>query len=292
MMILKSYLFKRVAIIGVGLMGGSLGMAIRKLSIAREVIGISHRQSSLVEAMKNKAIDVAMTDLPKGVRNADLVVLATPIDSIIKLLININPHLKRGCIVTDVGSAKVDVVEAAQNTLSQSNFFVGSHPLTGSEKKGVQYASAEIFEGARCIITPTDATHQVAREKVKQLWTKLGSNVFVMLPKEHDEILAHTSHLPHLLACGLIESLPEKSLNFASGGLKDSTRIASASSQMWNAIFMANSKNVLNSLDEYIKRLAFLRKVILSEDEKSLIQFLDKAKQKRDALDQETGQES
>ncbi len=281
-MILRSTLFKRVTIVGVGLMGGSLGMAIKKNKLAREVVGLSHRQESLKEALKVKAIDSAQTDIQKGVRNSDLVVMATPVESIIKLLGTVAPYLKRGAIVTDVGSAKTEIVEYAEKTLQQPNLFVGSHPLVGSEKKGAENSTADLFAGGRCIITPTEKTHRGATEKVKKLWTKIGAQVSIMTAAEHDEILSYTSHLPHLLAFGLMETVPQEHLKFASTGLRDTTRIASSSAQMWNDICMSNAKNIIKSLDTYVENLARLRHVIVESDRKSLIEHFTKAQKKRD----------
>jgi len=283
-MLLRSYLFKRVTIVGVGLMGGSLGMALKKHRLAREVIGLSHRQTALAQAVKSKAIDVPCVDVKKAIVNADLVVLAAPVDSIIKLFTTINPYLKRGCIVTDVGSAKVKIVESAEKILSSPSFFVGAHPLTGSEKKGVANASADLFEGATCVMTPTDKTSQAAKQKVKHLWTKIGMNVKVLSPEEHDEALAYVSHLPHLMAYGLMAAIPSKFLEYASQGLKDTSRVAASSPQMWSDVCMANPRNVLKALDQSVEQLAHFRKAIISRDQKTLINYFTKAQEKRNKL--------
>jgi len=284
MILLRSYVFKRVAIVGVGLMGGSLGMAIKKHKLAREVIGLSHRQTALNQAVKNKAIDVGHLDVKKAISNADLVILAAPVDSIIKLFATINPYLKRGCIVTDVGSAKGAIVDHAEKVLSSPAFFVGSHPLTGSEKKGVAYAAEDLFEGATCIMTPTDKTHQVAKQKVKHFWTKLGMTVKILPPDRHDEALAYVSHLPHVLAYGLMSSIPSEFLEFASKGLKDTSRIAASSPQMWGDVCMANPKNVLKALDQCVEHLSSFRKAIVGHDRKNLVQLFTKAHDQRNKL--------
>ena len=284
-MLLRTYVFKRVAIVGVGLMGGSLGMAIKKHKLAREVIGLSHRQAALDQAVRMNAIDTPCLDVQKAISNADLVILATPVDSIIKLFTTINPYLKRGCIVTDVGSAKVKIIEHAEKILSASPFFVGSHPLAGSEKKGVANATDNLFEGSACIMTPTSKTNQVAKQKVKHFWTKLGMDVKLLSPEEHDEILAYVSHLPHLVAYGLISAVPAKFLEYASQGLKDTSRVAASSPQMWSDICMANSKNVLNALDKCVEYLAHFRKAIISRDQKSLVQYFTQAQETRNKLD-------
>lgn len=283
-MILNSTLFKRVTIVGVGLMGGSLGMALKKYKVAREVVGLSHRQASLMDALKVKAIDIAETDIQKGIRNSDLIVMATPVESIVKLLTSIAPYVKRGAIVTDVGSAKTEIVEFAEKKLQQSNMFVGSHPLVGSEKKGVENSTAELFQGGRCILTPTQNTHRGALEKVKKMWTKVGAEVSIISCQEHDEILSYTSHLPHLLAFGLMETVPDNCLPYASSGLRDTTRIASSSAQLWNDICMSNAKNVVKALDQYVNNLAHLRQAIVDSDRKSLIEHFTKAQERRDEL--------
>lgn len=283
-MLLRSYVFKRVTIVGVGLMGGSLGMAIKKHRLAREVIGLSHRQAALAQAVKNKAIDVPCLDVKKAISNADLVVLAAPVDSIIKLFTTIDPYLKRGCIVTDVGSAKATIAESAEKFLSAPAFFVGAHPLAGSERKGVVNATPDLFEGSTCIMTPTSKTNNSAKQKVKNLWIKLGMNVKMLSPEKHDEILAYVSHLPHLIAYGLITGIPSEFLEYASRGLKDTSRVAASPPQMWSDICLANSKNVLDALDQCVGHLANFRKAIVNHDQKSLIQHFTKAQEKRNKL--------
>ena len=280
----RPHAFKRVTIVGVGLMGGSFGLALKKYQLASEVIGFSHRQSSLVNALKVKAIDEGHTDVAKAIRNSDLIVLATPVSTIVQLFATISPHLKRGCIVTDLGSTKVEIVEAAEKKLPNHVYFIGSHPMTGSEQTGVEFARAELFENAHCILTPTSKTSPVAKEKIKHLWTKMGAKIALLSPVEHDEILSYISHLPHLLAYGLMETIPQKFLEYATPGLKDTTRIASSSPQVWNDICIANSKNVIKALDECVKALSHLRKAIVAEDQKTLMQHFTKAKEKRDEI--------
>ena len=277
-------LFRRVAIIGIGMMGGSLALAIRKHGLAHEIVGVSKQQASLDKALEKKAIDAGFLEIAPAVRNADLVILATPVESIIKLLTTINPHLKRSCIVTDLGSAKVEIIEAAQKTLSNPSFFVGSHPLVGSHQEGIDFVKAELFENALCIMTPTAQTHQMAQRKVEQLWTTLRCQVKHLSAEKHDEVLAYISHLPHLLAFGLIETIPPTALEFVPQGLKDMTRIAASSPQMWNDICMTNSRNILQSLDELVKNLSFFRNAIVNRDSKTLMFHFTKAQEKRNQL--------
>lgn len=284
MMILRTHMFRRVVIIGVGLMGGSLGKAIKKHNIAGEVIGVSNQQEILDKAKEMGAIDTGLTDAQKAVSGADLIVLAAPVQSIIKILATLGPSIRRGCIVTDLGSTKAQIVEKAEASLSLPGFFVGSHPLAGSEKSGVEHASAELFENALCLMTPTEKTNQVAKEKVKHLWTKIGARVEFVSVAEHDKALAYVSHLPHVLAYGLMCTVPQETFKYASQGLRDSTRIAASSPQMWNDICMANSKNILNALDEMVKYLSIFRKAIINNDSKELIQHFSKAKENRGIL--------
>lgn len=283
-MIIRPFLFRRVTIVGVGLMGGSLGLALKKYKLAKEIVGLSQKQSSLVEAIKAGAIDTAENDIPKAIKHSDLIILATPVDSILKLLPTISPHVRRGSIITDLGSTKLEIVERAQKTLNHPMFFVGSHPLVGSEKIGIQFARADLFEGATCIMTPGPNTHNGAREKVNQLWSKIGAKVKMLTPEEHDEILTFISHLPHLSAYALMSSIPQKHLEYATQGLKDTTRIASSSVQVWNDIMLSNAMNIAKSIDEYVRQLSNLRSALINRDSKELMRLLTAAKEKRDGI--------
>jgi len=284
-MVFRGQLFRKVAIVGVGLIGGSIGMAIKKHNLAREVVGVSRKNSSLVYALKNKSIDKAFSDIQKAVNNADFVILAAPVGSIVNLLSHIGPLLKRNCIVTDVGSTKTVIVDAAEKQLPSPALFVGSHPLAGSEKKGALYANAELFENSVCVMTPTSTTNRLARDKVKHFWTKIGAKVTVLSPEEHDKVLSYISHLPHLIAYGLIQTIPQEFHNYATQSFKDITRIASSTPQMWNDICMANAKHIIKSMDEFAENISLFRRSIIAKDEKKLTEYFDKAKTKRDKIE-------
>ncbi len=277
--------FRKVTIIGVGLMGGSLGLAIKNHRLAGEVAGVSQRQTTLVSALKVKAIDHAYHDLRKALFNSDLVILATPVNAIVNLLNQIGPMLKRGCIVTDVGSTKTTIVDTAEKVLPPHVFFVGSHPMAGSEKQGPDFASARLYENSLCWMTPTEKSNRGAVERVKQFWTHIGAQVKSLSPSEHDKILANISHLPHVMAYALMDAIPQQHLEFAAQGLKDTTRIAGSSPQMWNDICMANSKNLIEVLDQAVKILSGYRKMIVSRDESNLLEGFKRAKVKRDGLE-------
>ncbi len=277
-------LFRRVTIIGVGLIGGSLGKALKQRRIADRVIGFSRRQSTLDAALKCGAVDEGTRDLKRAVAGSDLVILATPIETIKEMFALIAPHLKRNGLVTDVGSVKTAVVRAAEDGLKQPAFFVGTHPLAGSEKGGVQHADGRLFENAVCVLTPTERTHRQAQERIRRLWTLLGSRIKVLSPEEHDEILAYTSHLPHLLAFALMETIPEKTMEYAAQGFKDVTRIASSAPALWTEICLNNTRPLQAALDEAVRRLGGMRRALAAREARPLMEAFRQAKARRDAL--------
>ena len=285
-MILQRILFRKVTIIGVGLIGGSIGMAIKKKGLARQVVGVSAHASSLECALKNEAIDEGTQDARKSVANADCVILATPVNTILTMIDELKDHFRRGTIITDVGSTKQAIVDRAQRLLPPTVLFVGSHPLAGSEKHGPAFASANLFEQTTCIMTPTDKTNRLAKDKIKHFWTQLGATVKMIFPLEHDEILSYISHLPHVLAYAMMKAIPENFLTYAAQGLKDTTRIANSHPSMWVDICLSNPKNVLRSVDETVKILAQIRKAMVDKDEKQLSEIFQQAREKRQRLEE------
>ncbi len=277
-------LFRQVTLIGVGLMGGSIGMAIKKTGLAKTVIGLSRRHGPLVAALKNKTIDKISHDYKKAVSGSDLVIFCTPVKTIINLFPKIGKHLRRGCIVTDVGSTKVEIAKTAEEKLPASVNFIGSHPIAGSEKSGVFYASADLFQDSLCILTPTEKCHRPSVEKLKNFWTRLGSVARIVTPAEHDEILARISHLPHILAYALVRSIPDHHMAYASKGFRDTTRIAASDPKMWSDICLTNSKNVIKSIDDLVANLASIRKAISSKNISDLNNQFKESKKKRDAI--------
>lgn len=280
----RPLLFRKVAIVGVGLIGGSVGMAIKKEQLAREVVGYSRRHSSLQEALSKGAIDMAAHDLHQALDGSDFVVLATPVKSVIGLFSMMSRHLKRGALVMDVGSTKANIVSAAQRELPNHVSFVGAHPLAGSEKKGVAFASAELFQNSVCIMTPTSQTSPVAQERVKVFWTSIGASVKVLSPLEHDRYLAHISHLPHLLSYALMSATPDESFSLLTPSFREITRIASSDPELWADICMTNNRNILQALDSFTKVLSTYRKAIISKDHNLLLEGFKKAKTKKDAI--------
>jgi len=284
--------FKQVAIIGVGLIGGSLGMLLKRDGLADSVVGIGRRVENLKTAVKLGAIDRYVSDARDGVRDADLVVLATPVDTYERHLKEWGASLKPGAIVSDVGSVKGPLVEQAENLLPAGIRFVGAHPIAGKEKTGVAAGSVTLFQGARCILTPTKRTDPKALELIRALWEAAGSIVLIMDPFLHDKILGAVSHLPHVAAFALINALTEVQrttpeldlLAYSGGGLRDTTRIAASSPEMWRDIFLWNRENLVKQIDVYERHLQQLKRLIQAGDGPAIEQELERAKQAREKL--------
>jgi prephenate dehydrogenase len=279
------HMFRRAVILGTGMLGGSVALALKKHDLAAQVVGTSRQESSLKMAKEMKAIDEGTTDVRRAIQGADLVILAAPVKVILENIDDISKHLRRGCIVTDVGSTKAAIVEAAEKYFPPHVMFVGSHPMAGSEKSGMAEARADLFKGAVCLMTPTAKTNRMARDKVKQLWTVMGAQVKFMEPVPHDEIMAYVSHLPHMMAFALARSIPEDHFQHGAASLKDTTRIAGSSAQMWADICSSNYRNVIKAIDESVKSLSEIRKAVVDRDEEALVQFFNQAKAKREILE-------
>jgi len=273
-------LFNKVAIIGTGLIGGSIALGIKKKKLANKVIGVSRKKKSLLLAKRLGAIDQGSQrmDIIKG---ADLVILAAPVNTILDSSPLITKFVAKDCLVTDVGSTKKEIVAKLEKAFTH---YVGSHPLAGSEKRGIVNACAGVFKDSLCILTPTKNTNQEALAKIKKLWSELGAKVEFLSPDIHDEILSFVSHLPHITAFSLISSIPQEYLNFASTGLKGTTRIATSDGEIWNDIFLSNQKNILRAIGLFQKHLFKIKSAIRNKDKKLLTQILKKAKSKRETL--------
>ena len=285
----RKQLFRRVAIVGTGFMGASLGLAIKKKGLAQTIIGIGRNEKSLKEAVAAGAIDESTTDVKKGVVNADLIILAAPVSGILETLDTLAAEHRRGCMITDLGSTKAIIVERAEKALHHSVLFVGSHPLVGSEKRGAINANSQLYEGSTCIMTPTDKTNRLAKEKMKQFWSQLGSNVKLMTPQEHDDALAYVSHLPHVVAFALMKAIPDNMMDVAATGLRDTTRIAGSDPLVWRDIALSNNKALLKALDEAVKNLSSIRKSIVTRDRDGLAEIFKQAKTKRELLEKTHG---
>lgn len=280
--------WKKVSIIGVGLLGGSLGQALRKRKLAGQVVGCVRRQATINEAKLAQAVDSATLDFSEAAKNADLIVLCTPIAQMREALQKLLPHLKRGAIVTDVGSVKASVMRELEPLATKHGVhFVGSHPMAGSERMGVSAARPDLYLDAACVVTPTKKSNPKAVLAVESLWRSVGSHVIRLTPAKHDELVARSSHLPHLLASQLVNftltnNSPNQSLLCATG-FRDTTRIASGSSEMWRDIALANRGQLSKTLRQFTRDLLKLQKLVQAGDKKALGQFFKRAKQRRDA---------
>lgn len=285
--------FKQVAIIGVGLIGGSLGMILRRKALADRIVGIGRRVENLKTAVELGAIDRYVADPKAGVQGADLVILATPVDTYERHLKEWAHCLRPGAIVSDVGSVKGMLVEQSEAAMPAGVHFVGAHPIAGKEKTGVAAGSDQLFKGARCILTPTKRTDPQALERMKYLWEEAGSIVLTMDPHLHDQILGAVSHLPHIAAFALMNALADlrdhrlAALDLAGhsgGGLRDTTRIAASSPEMWRDIFLWNRSNLVSYIDEYQKSLDVLKGLIKAGDAVGIEKVLERAKGEREKL--------
>jgi prephenate dehydrogenase len=275
---------KTVTIVGVGLVGGSIGLALRERKLAESVIGVGRRQTSLRTARRVGAVTNTTIDLTKGVVDADLIVVCSPVGRVVEHVRLAAQHCPEGALITDAGSTKQTIVAALDGTLPRGCRFLGSHPLAGSEKSGASYAQADLFEGRVAVLTPTVNTRAEDFDLLEGFWSSLGSVVIQMPPAEHDRALAVTSHLPHAVSAALAATLPEQLFRLSGTGFQDVARLASGSPDLWKQIFSQNRDNVLAAMDRFEEQLGRLRKAIESGDEKAVENFLTLGKKVRDAL--------
>ena len=278
---------EQLAIIGVGLIGGSLARALRNAGVGKTIVGGGRSEASLARARELGVIDRYELDLAAAVSGADMVVVGVPLGAMRSVFEAIAPGLRDDAIVTDVGSAKGSVVEDARAVFGEWPNFVPGHPIAGTERSGVEASFSELFQRRRVILTPLPETATAALQRVRWLWQATGAEVVEMSAAHHDEVLAATSHLPHLLAYGLVESLSrwdssQEIFQFAAGGFRDFTRIASSDPVMWRDICLANREALSAALDRYTEDLARLAALVRSGDGQALEQVFQHAKQARD----------
>ena len=281
--------FEKVSLIGVGLLGGSLGMALRRRQLAREVWGLVRREAGLTECLEAGAADFTTLKVEHAVRDADLVVLCTPVGQMRALLESCLPYLAPGTLVTDVGSVKGTLVAGLEAPVRKAGgVFVGSHPIAGSERTGVAHGREDLFEDAVCVVTPTPDTPADAVHRVEELWRSVGARPLRLDPGVHDELLSRASHLPHLVAAALVQAVlrpglpPEQALLCATG-FRDTTRVASGSVEMWRDIVVQNRDCLARVLAEFVESLNAVRRAIEAGDVAAIEQFLEIAKNQRDA---------
>lgn len=280
-------MIERLCVIGVGLIGGSIARAARAQGWARMVIGVDANAGNLRKALDLGVIDVACESVADGVAACDLVVIATPVGSVETLLRQLKPVWSEHTIYTDVGSTKCDVIAAAERVFGTvpSNFVPG-HPIAGAERSGVEAAQADLYQGKRVILTPLPDTRPEAVWRVEELWRALGAKVSRMEPAHHDEVLAATSHLPHVLAFVLTEMLGRKDeqqeiFQYAAGGFRDFTRIASSDPKMWLDICLANGREIVPLIEQYREALRRAADLIANRSADELLALFAHARQAR-----------
>ena len=280
-------MFEQVTILGPGLLGASLAMAMKERQLARRVIAWSRRPETRDKSARQVWCDAVHDTAEEAVAGSDLVVICTPVQTIVPLLKQIDGHLSPDALVTDVGSTKSLICHQSQDVLTGGAAFIGSHPMAGSEQTGMDFASAELFDDAACILTPLADTPEAVRGRIHELWKALGMAVSVMSPEQHDEVVAHISHLPHLLASSLCGYLAQKDHSWSKlsgGGLRDTTRVASGDPGLWRQILEQNREEVLRAIDGLEKQLLQFKSALLNKDSNTTLSLLERGKKYRDDL--------
>lgn len=289
-----SFFIKRLAVIGVGLLGGSLARALKERDLVGEVVGVNRSRASLEKALDLGVIHRGTTDAAEAVHQANLVLVATPVRAIGPMVAYLAPHLSPGTVVTDVGSVKKSVVDACEASMTPGTHFVGGHPIAGREHVGVEASFATLFEGSRTILTPTKNTASDALERVRLVWEAVGSHVEIMEAGYHDQVLAATSHLPHLMAYNVVNTLSDMETHiraevfrYAAGGFRDFTRIASSDPAMWRDICLENRPAILDILARFKKDLDKLTTHIDAGNGDALYGLFSSSKTTRDRIMEE-----
>lgn len=286
--------FRRMTVIGVGLVGGSLARAMKDRGLVGDVVGVGRGEANLKRAVEMGVIDEFTHDPCEGVRGATLVVLATPVGTFEPIAREILPHLQSEAIVTDVGSVKGGVVRALEDLLEGSAAFVGSHPIAGGERSGVEASDPSIFEGARCVLTPTARTRGFAIDRIEALWQAVGCRTIRLDPDVHDKIFAAVSHLPHAVAFALVAAVERLDggldlKNFSGGGYRDATRIGASPADVWRDIFLLNREHTVAALRAFEEEVAAIRREIEEGRAEELEERLSKISGIRRALSQTQG---
>lgn len=280
--------FQKIVIIGMGLIGGSMALALKNSGYEGKIIGYDLCKEALEEAVKIGAIDIAVMEIKKAVVDTDLVVLAVPVGYYAGIFQDMRPFLKKGVVITDVGSVKGYVVETAKKYLPKEIEFLGGHPMAGSEKGGIQAASPYLYENAYYFLTPTEDTLAETIGKLQSFIEALGAYPILIEPYEHDRVVAQISHIPHLTATMLVNMLDKNQdtsyLSFVGGGFRDTTRIASGNPAMWKDIFLFNKKGILEGIQTLENSLKEFKNMLRTENEEEIFATLKKAKSIRDEI--------
>ena len=275
---------RQISVIGLGLLGGSITLAVSRIFPRVKTVGYTHRATTRQKARELAVAAEIVDDMSESVSGSDLVILATPVRTFEKIFSAIRGSLRHGCIVTDVGSTKVLPHRWAAKRLPKTVHYIGSHPIAGSEQRGVEFARDDLFEQAACILTTTKKSNNRAVQTLKKFWSELGCSVKLMTPAEHDKIFANVSHLPHIAAAALINANKAEELKFAGRGFMDTSRIASGPANIWADVLLSNASNTAKGIDKIIAELLKLKKAIKSGNVKQIEKLLEAARVKRAAL--------
>ncbi len=279
-------LFDKMAIIGVGLIGGSLALKLKELKMVNTVIGFGRTEQNLIDAKKIGAIDEYYTDF-SHLKDVDIVIVATPVSSIVHIAKQVAQFCRKDTIITDVGSVKEDIVQELER---QHINFVGGHPIAGTENSGAKAAFSSLFVNRRCVLTPTKRTDQAALTQLKLMWESVGAKVIMMEPSLHDKIFAAISHLPHVIAYSLMkcadsmDDIDKNIMSYSAGGFLDFTRIASSDPEMWRDICIMNKSNIIEMIRRFEEELGEIKKAINASDGHRLYEDFYTSQQARDNL--------
>tara|TARA_B100002052_G_C15873019_1_gene595610 strand:- start:798 stop:1703 length:906 start_codon:yes stop_codon:yes gene_type:complete len=281
-------MFKKVCIIGCGLIGSSIARAIKKNKLARKVVSSNRSNTTNKKIIKLNIVDEASPDTRKIVTGSDLIIIASPLSSYKNIIFKIKNSLKNGAILTDVGSVKKNVIQLIEKNIPNNVSWISSHPIAGTEESGPESGFSELFKNKWCILTPSKKSKNKDIKLLEKFWRRIGSVVDVMSAKEHDYILSITSHMPHLIAYNIVNTTlkikkkrDRNIVKYSAGGLRDFTRIAASNPIMWRDIFIQNRENTAKMIDKFIKNLRDLKKAIKSKNEKKLEKIFTKTKKIR-----------
>ncbi len=281
-------MFKKVCVIGCGLIGSSVARAIKKNNLSTKIVSSNRSDAVNKKVIELKIVDDSSSDTKKMVNGSDLIVIATPLSSYENVILKIKNSLKNGTILTDVGSVKENVINLVEKAVPENVSWISSHPIAGTEESGPEMGFSELFENRWCILTPSKKAKEKDIKLLETFWKKIGSKVDVMEAKQHDYILSVTSHIPHLIAYNIVNmtlDLQDKKesgiIKYSAGGLRDFTRIAASNPIMWRDIFIQNKKNTSKMINKFIENLEDLKKAIENEDGKKLEEIFIKTKKIR-----------
>ncbi len=282
-------MFKKVSIIGLGLIGGSLAAALKQSGKVENVVGIDKDKESLDYAVENGIIDEGSLKIGKNVSDSQVVIIATYVDSIPDVALELSKVISKDTLVSDVGSVKSSVVNKVENIFRDKFEFIGAHPISGTKNSGVKFSNPELFRNKNCFLTPTVNSNQASVGKIEAIWKLAGSTVIKTSPENHDLIFSYVSHLPHIVAYALINSVSDVEdgsdlFNFAGGGLRDFTRIAASSPEMWTSIFVENKNELLKSIAAFRNQIDLIEKALANDDAGGLQKLLEKSKLLKDKI--------